>query len=157
MLSSFKKILHKEYTPLNTVEVFRENLLSNYNYLSSLNSSLAIAPVVKSNGYGHGIKLVGKVFDKVGAPFLCADSLFEAYQLQSANIKTKILIMGSILGQNLQVKKLPFSYAVYNKEMLDAIAHYQPHAGIHLFVDTGLHREGVVLEQLPEFIQEIKK
>ncbi len=157
MLKNLKKFFRSSYTPLNTIVISRKNLLHNYRYISSINPSIKIAPVVKSNGYGHGIAIVGKVFDTVGAPFICVDSLFEAYQLHNSKIKTKILVMGSIAKENLSIKKLPFSYSVYDKEMLGTITKYQSHAGIHLFVDTGLHREGVLLDELPGFLEEIKK
>ena len=148
MLSIFKK----KYIPLNSIEVSQKNLLHNYNYLKN-EYTTAIAPVLKSNAYGHGIVQIAKILDGVGAPFFCVDSIYEGYQLLKAKIKTPILIMGYIDPENLRVKKLPFSYAVYTEEMLYAVKKYQPHARIHIFVDTGMHREGVLLKDLPEFIK----
>ena len=96
--------------------------------------------------------MVGKILDELGAPFFCVDSLFEAYELYKAKIKTPILIMGATAPENLKVKKLPFSFAVFTNDMVDAIKIFQPHAPIHIFVDTGMHREGVPLEELPKFL-----
>lgn len=144
-------LLKKRYRTLNTIEISAERLKQNYQYLFK-NSDLLIAPVLKSNAYGHGIVQVAKIFDDIDAPFFCVDSLHEAYQLLKAHIRTPILIMGYTTPENLQVKKLPFSYAVYTEEMLEAVKLYQPHAGVHLFVDTGMHREGVALEDLESFV-----
>ncbi len=152
ILSLFKKSYH----PLNTIEVSSKALLFNYEYLSSLNTSLQIAPVLKSNAYGHGLVNVAKVLDRAGAPFFCVDSIYEGYELLKNHIKTPILIMGYIKPENLKVKKLPFSYAVYNSEQVIAISKHQPHAGIHIFVDTGMHREGIALSDLPEFLEDIR-
>ncbi len=153
---NIKTLLGRNYEPLNLIEISRKNLKSNYKYLSSINSNIKIAPVLKSNAYGHGISLVGKEFDKLGAPFICVDSLYEAYELLNKNVKTQVLIMGFISPKSLNTKKLPFSYAVYNKELVYAIAKYQPNSKVHIFVDTGMHREGVRLEDLPKFLKYIQ-
>src|SRR5882672_7179144 len=111
----------KKYSPSNKIEISESALLSNYKYLSDL-SALKIAPVLKSNAYGHGLPLVAKILDNVGAPFFCVDSLYEAYELLKISIKTPILIMGYTHPDNLKVKKLPFSFAVYDKAMLAVLA-----------------------------------
>lgn len=65
--------------------------------------------------------------------------------------------MGYINPENLKVKKLPFSYAVYNLEMIKTILKYQPEAGIHIFVDTGMHREGIRVDDLTNFIKALNR
>ena len=152
---NIKSLLGRNYDPLNLIEISRENLKANYKYLSSINSYIKISPVLKSNAYGHGISIVGKIFDSFNPPFICVDSLYEAYELIKINVKTQILIMGFISPKSLNTKLLPFSYAVYNKELVDAISKYQPNSKIHIFVDTGMHREGVILEDLPKFLNHI--
>lgn len=156
MIDQIFKIFKKEYQTLNRIEISRAKLLHNYKYLSSVNKKMKIAPVLKSNAYGHGA-MVGKILDQVGAPFFCVDSLYEAYELLKADIKTPILIMGYTDPKNFKVKKLPFSYAVFDLETAQVLNKYQPNCGIHIFVDTGMHREGIPLNALPEFLQEIKK
>ncbi len=150
---SIVTLFRKKYIPLNTVEIAEKNLVENYSYLTQMSSGKKIAPVLKSNAYGHGISLIANILDHLQAPFFCVDSIYEGYQLLKANIRTPILIMGYVNPENLRVKKLPFSFAVYEYEMLEGIKKYQPHAGVHIFVDTGLHREGVSLEELPIFIK----
>jgi len=145
----------KQYHTLNSIEVSEETLRENYAFFSKI-SGLEIAPVVKSNAYGHGIRLVAKIFDDIGAPFLCVDSLYEAYELLKIQVKTPILIMGYTHPDNFNVKKLPFIYAVYDLETVKALNAHQPGAKIHIFVDTGLNREGVKISELPEFIKEVK-
>ncbi len=148
MFSLFKR----EYKPLNRIEVSSLALQHNYNYLAQ-SSGLAIAPALKSNAYGHGIGLVAKALDDVKAPFYCVDSIYEGYELLKQRIKTPILIMGYVDPQNLQGKHLPFSFAVSTKESLLAIVQHQPHAGIHIFVDTGMHREGFSMKELPSIVE----
>lgn len=158
MLALIKRLINRPFTPLNLITISRQRLIKNYQSLSEIDPEIKVAPVLKSNAYGHGIRLVGKILDEVGAPFLCVDSLYEAFQLQSkTRIKTPILIMGYIHPKSLQVKKLPFSFAVYDLEHAQVLDKYQPGAKVHIFIDTGMHREGVTMEELPEFLDQIKK
>lgn len=154
MLTLVKRALKtKAYIALNSVTLSRENLLHNYRYLAGKNKTIKIAPVLKSNAYGHGLLEIAGIIDSVGAPFLCVDSLYEAYELLKANIKTPILIMGYVDPENLKVKKLPFSYAIYDEDLLQAIAKYQPHAGVHIKVDIGMHRLGIPMAKLEDFLK----
>ncbi len=140
------------YQPLNVVEISRLRLINNYKHLSSINHDVRIAPVLKSNAYGHGIVEVGSILEKLNPVFFCVDSIYEAYQLLRAQIKTPILITGYVNPENLSIKKLPFSYSVFDLEQLRGILRYQPQAKIHLFVDTGMHREGVRVDELENFL-----
>lgn len=161
MWDFLRKLLGRGAHPLNKIFISSANLVGNYVLLSKINPKVKIAPVLKSNGYGHGIVEVGEILDKECAdwrvPFFCVDSLFEAYQLLKAKIKTPILIMGYIDPKSLMVKKLPFQYAVWDLELAGVINRYQKGAKVHLFVDTGMHREGILVEDLPEFIRELKR
>jgi len=151
---NFSSLFGAKYDNLCRVEVIGKNTISNYKALSK---KLPIAPVLKSNAYGHGLVLVAKILDKLNSPFFCVDSLFEAYELAKSGIKSEILIMGYVSPENLRYKKLLFSFAAYDKQSLLNIAKYQPRAGIHLFIDTGMHREGIQLCELPEVLLIIKK
>jgi len=151
-----QKLIGKNYVPLNVVEVSKSALIHNYEYLTKL-AGIPVAPVLKSNAYGHGIELVGKILDPLSLPLFCVDSIYEAYQLLKIRVKTPILVMGYVSGENLKIKKLPFSFSVYTNEMLENIKKYQPQAPVHIFVDTGMHREGVPLKNLEDFIKRAQK
>lgn len=157
MLTNLKSLLHRKYRPLNVIEISKNNLLSNYEYLSSINKQIRVAPVLKSNAYGHGLVLTAKILDELNPPFFCVDSLFEAYDLSNEKIKTPILVMGYIDPQSLQTKHLPYSFAIYTNEQLQVLNKYQPRSNVHLFIDTGMHREGVQIDNLNNFIKRIKK
>lgn len=155
MKGILKRIFKNEYHPLNVVEISRARLINNYQYLSNINKKIKIAPVLKSNAYGHGIVEVGSILDKLKPVFFCVDSIFEAHQLLNAKIKTPILIIGYVDPENLQIKTLPFLYAVFDLAQLRGILNYQPQAKVHLFIDTGMHREGVRVDELEEFIKKL--
>lgn len=147
--------LIRGYQPLNRIELSAKSLKSNYKYLNKLHQNISIAPVLKSDGYGHGLKQIATVLDSLNPPFFCVDSIHEAYQLLKLKVHTPILIMGYVDPRNLKTKKLPFSYAVWDLEQIEAINKYQKGAGIHIFVDTGMNREGVALEELVGFLDTV--
>lgn len=157
MKDFLRRFFGKEYKPLNNIYISKKNLLHNYKYLSSKNKNIKIAPVLKSNAYGHGIFEVGEIVDNLKTPFVCVDSIHEAYQLLQAKVKTPILIMGYVDPDNLKVKNLSFSYAVYNVKQIEAISSYQDKVKIHIKVDTGMHRLGASLEDLPDLLKAIKE
>lgn len=152
---NLRGILGRKYYPLNRIEIIRDNLVNNYNYLSSQDQGVKIAPVLKSNAYGHGIGLVAKIMEGFSPPFFCVDSLLEAYEILKTGEKSKILVMGFTDPRNLAIKRLPFSFAVYSLEHLRGILKFQPNAGIHIFVDTGMHREGARMEGLAYYIKKM--
>lgn len=148
--------LHKQNPTLNLIELSRENLINNYHHLSNIKPRLKIAPVIKSYGYGHGILEIAKILDTLYPPFFCVDSLYEGYELYKVGI-TKVLIMGYIDSENLKVKRLPFSYAVFDYEILSVLNEYQPKCGVHIFVDTGMNREGIPMKDLLQFLKKLKE
>lgn len=147
----------RPYHHLNVVKISRVCLQSNYEQLTRLHPEAKIAPVLKSNAYGYGITTVAAVADNLGAPFLIVDSLYEAYELAKLHVKTPILIMGYVHPDSLAARRLPFHYCVYDLEVMRALNRYQPGSKVHLFVDTGMTREGVRLSDLRAFIVEAKK
>lgn len=152
------RFLHRQkYHHLNQITVNAEALKHNFNFLNQLQPQAQIAPVLKSNAYGHGLKLVAPVFDQLKPPFLIVDSLYEAYELYKQKIKTPILIIGYTDPRNYQIKPLPFHYTVFDLDTARALNKHQPGAKIHLFVDTGMSREGIRLENFVQFLTEIKK
>ncbi len=157
MIDIFKKIAKKHYYPLNNIKVSGERLSKNYEHLCSINKKVKVAPVIKGNAYGHGIVQVAKILDQKSPPFFCVDSLYEAYLLLKVSIESPILIMGYVNPLNLQVKKLPFSYAIYDLNLANALNKFQPGTQVHIKVDTGMHRLGVLLKDLPDFLNRLKK
>ncbi len=154
MLSLFKK---KPYHHLNKILINHQSLVDNYKFLEKLHPEARIAPVLKSNAYGHGLNLVAPIFDGLRSPFLIVDSLYEAYELYKKNIKTPILIIGYTDPQNYNIKPLPFHYTVFDIKTAQSLNKYQPGCNIHIFVDTGMNREGVSISDLPKFTKQLLK
>ena len=152
----FSFLPRKKYHHLNSVEISAPALLANHITLQKLQPNLAICPVFKSNAYGHGIKELAPLFDRFNEPFLVVDSLYEAYELYKRKVHTPILILGYTHPDNYKVKKLPFHFSLFDLETARLLSKYQPDCSVHIFVDTGMRREGVEIQELSSFINEIK-
>lgn len=151
LLDLLDLISPRMYRTLNTIVIDSQALIYNHQVLKKY-LGLSIAPVLKSNAYGHGLMTVAPVFDKQKPPFLVVDSLYEAYQLYRLKLLTPILIMGYTHPSNLEYKQVPFHWAVFDLETVQALNKSQRNCSVHVFIDTGMHREGVPIDQLPQFL-----
>jgi len=152
-------MVSRQYQVLNEITLDSSAIRSNYNYFAKLNPQSQVALVLKANAYGHGLtEIAGFVDTQLDAPFICVDSLYEAYELYKQGIKTRILIMGYTNPQNYAVwKKLPFSFAVFDITTLRALNKYQPGVKIHIKLDTGMCRLGLQPQDIPDFIKVLKQ
>lgn len=154
---TFTSILKKQYRHLNKILINQSALQHNHQVLQAFHPEAKIAPVLKSNAYGHGLKTVAPIFDALRPEFLVVDSLYEAYELYKMNVKSKVLILGYTHPDNFSTKQLPFHITIFDLETAKALNKHQKNCSVHIFVDTGMCREGVSIKHLPEFIQEVKK
>lgn len=121
-----------------------------------------LCPCVKSNAYGHGLIEVSKVFVDAGADWLSVNSIYEAEALREAGINIPIYIMGCVDSKYLyKIFDLNCRLAVYNQstiEQLEEIAAIKKQkAKIHIKIEAGLNRQGVLSHHLLEFVEKIKK
>lgn len=150
----------RTYSTLNEIHVSSSALLSNYTYFLAHNPSKAlIAPVLKSNAYGHGLVEVARVIDEsFNAPFICVDSLYEAYELKKAHIQTPILVIGYTAPVNFKTwRSLSFHLPVFDEETLSHLHTYQPGVKVHIKIDTGMNRLGIKPDEIDDFALLLKK
>lgn len=141
----------------NKILIHRSALVHNHTKLQQIHPEAKICHVLKSNAYGHGLATVAPIFDSLESPFLVVNSLQEALALKNLNVKTSILILGFIHPDNLKQKLPDFHFTVFDLNSAQLLHEYQPHSSIHLFVDTGMSREGIRLNDFEEFVGKIKK
>lgn len=149
------KRFRKDYQTLNTVRVSKSALLHNLEHYRKKLPGQAICPVLKSNAYGHGLELVAQAWDRKNCPFFVVDSLYEAYKLEAARIKTPILILGYTKPENLEGRRFKFHFTASDLEGARHLAKLG--VPVHLELDTGFNRMGFSLEQLKEQLDELKR
>ena len=154
MINPFRR----SYQTLNLITINPRVLLDNYSFWQKQNPQAKIAPVLKSNAYGHGLELVGRFIDqKMDSPFIAVDSLYEAWKLEKAGVKTPILIIGYTVPDNFKIrKKLKFHLPVFDFETALTLLRYQPQTRLHLKIDTGMNRLGIKPNQVNRFIGFLK-
>ena len=144
---------------LSTVEISKSALIHNiktFRKLIGKDKVLAIA--VKANAYGHGLVECSKIFLSAGADYLCVNAVFEAEELRKAGIKSPILIIGYTPISDLEkAVKLNCELTIYNEENLKKLEKIGKKCKIHLKIETGNHRQGIRLEDLPQISKNLKK
>ena len=143
------------YERLVHISISKGSLLHNLTYFRKLKQGLQVAPVLKSNAYGHGLIETARVFDREGLPFLVVDAYFEALILRNEGIQTPILIIGyTSLNNILKNKRKHLIFSILDLEQLkDLSRELSRPATFHLKIDTGMHRQGLVPEQLEPAIR----
>lgn len=149
--SLFRKIRKSRfaYEPLIEVTIFADRILHNLHAFRE-KYGIAVAPVLKSNAYGHGLKEVGAILKDEPLPFLCVDSYHEALSLRNENVATPILILAYTSLKNILASKLPHvSFAIISLEELTLLSsELQKTRSFHLEIDTGMHRHGIRASEL---------
>lgn len=157
-LKSIRRKFHSDNSLIRVI-IFRDNLIYNLRQFKRQSKNLQVAPVLKSNAYGHGILEAAKILKNENIPFFCLDSLFEARQIRHAGIKNKILIIGFVRqNEILKNSEKNISFAVISLDQLRNIAeNSNVRIKIHLKIDTGMHRQGIPISDIPEAINLIKE
>lgn len=158
MLRKIKKSF-LTYKPVVEVLIYEENLLHNLHEYQKKHPQLLLAPVLKSNAYGHGLFQVAQVLDKERIAFLVVDSLFEAMTLRHEGIKSQILVIGYTSAENIGNSKIAnIAFTITSLEQLKEINNIlKKEKKFHLKIDTGMHRQGIMPKELSEAMEIIRK
>jgi len=121
-----------------------------------------VVPVVKSNAYGHGSVEVSKELIKAGAQHLAVSLTKEGLELRRAGIDIPIVVLGGsfpgeareIVGRELTCVVSTYSMA---EALEEAAAAARSVAIIHIKVETGLGRLGVLPEDVIPFVDSFNK
>ena len=136
------------------IGISRENLLHNLNAYRSAHPDQEFVPVLKSNAYGHGLILVAKLLDREPIAFFMVDSLFEARRLKDAGIRSRVLVMGYVRPEDIARNRLRgVDFAIVDIEQARELARtLRTPKRIHVKIDTGMHRHGILPEQMTDVI-----
>lgn len=128
---------------LNRMEVSKKAFLSNYAVLRALREDAAFFPVVKSNAYGHGIEGAVKVLSKTDCEAIAVDSFVE-YQFVRKFSKKDALVLGETHPENYAAFDLARTvFCIWNPETAERLGKTGKIFRIHIFLNTGMNREGV--------------
>ncbi|MBP6858597.1 MAG: alanine racemase [Candidatus Pacebacteria bacterium] len=157
------------YQPLITVTISRRRIVENLHRFMEIAPKHTVAPVLKSNAYGHGLIEVAKILEMEHRrptssegiiPFFVIDSYFEALALRAAGIRTPLLVIGYTRPEIIAHARLRgVSFAITSIDTLRHVVNFQPsllnltartRISVHLKIDTGMRRQGILPEELSQ-------
>jgi alanine racemase len=146
------------YRPLIEVLVYRDRLLHNLRVYQQKYPRQQVAPVLKSNAYGHGLVPVAKILDREPIAFLIVDSIFEAITLVKEGIKSNILVIGYIRPSEINRNRYKnIAFTITSLDQLKKISrNLNRPQSFHLKIDTGMHRQGILPAEFESAINLIK-
>ncbi len=121
-----------------------------------------IMVAVKANAYGHGAVPVAKAALEAGADALAVAFIDEGIELRTAGLTAPILVLGYTPADAIpDALEANLSLTVYDLESLKMINQVAKERGIpakiHVKVDTGMGRIGLLPEAVPNFLQNVMK
>ncbi len=146
----------RSYRAYNEARISASRLEHNYRAVQFLAGDKAVGVILKSNAYGHGLVPVARVAQSLDVPYVIVDSTYEALILKDHKIRVPVMVMGFTAPENLQKKKYPFTFVASDRASLETLLATQPRAPLHLFVNTGMNREGFDVEDVPWLIETIR-
>ncbi len=117
---------------------------------------------VKANAYGHGLPEVAAIALRAGADWLGVHSIEEGVFLRKKKVDCPILVLGYVSLDDLdRAVKHDLRLTVYNPETIERLIELSPHRGgkirLHLKVETGTHRQGILEEDILSFVAKIQE
>jgi alanine racemase len=142
------------------IELDREAADRNLRQLrKGLKKGTILCAVVKANAYGHGVREMVPLLSS--ADWLAVNSLAEGIELRGLGEIRPLLILGHVpLGALAEAVAQKLDLTVYNRETLETLSHLDlsssDPARLHLKIETGTGRQGVLPEQVDEFLKHLE-
>lgn len=138
-------------------EVDLAALRRNVAAIKALAPRAEILAVVKANAYGHGAAVIARALDSEPVTMLGVALIEEGIELRNAGVRAPILVLGGSYegGYDLLVAH-GLTATVFRPEHLRGLSHASKRAGVpvavHLKVDSGMGRIGVLPQELDSFL-----
>lgn len=120
-----------------------------------------VMAVVKANGYGHGSVQVARAALSAGATWLGVALVEEGIALRDAGITDRILVLSEFPpGSEKEALAAGLIPTLYTEDGLrrlaEAAGSIGRSIGVHVKVDTGMHRVGIDPDQVPPFVSSLR-
>ena len=144
-------------------EVNLENLKFNFHWIKKIiPPKTKIMACIKADAYGHGLVPVAKKLSGCGVDYLSVASLDEGIALRQAGIKLPILVLGMIFGKDAEALiKYKLTQTVCTGELAIILNGFAKknncRIDIHIKVDTGMGRLGILYKDARALIKKIHK
>jgi len=146
--------------PESRAEISLDNLSFNIRSIQRKVSPSSVIPVVKADAYGHGAVPVSRRLQEEGFTTLAVSCLEEALELRESGIGQSILIFGRLFPDEITTAiKAGFRLSICSAEdirWIEQAGQDQP-AYVHVNIDTGMGRMGLMADQVSQCFDELAK
>jgi len=130
------------------IEIDLDALAENYRAIAAHVAPAHVMPILKANAYGHGLVEVGRLLDRLGAPYIGVAYLEEALRLRQQDVRLPILVLGGIFGTQIpRYLEHDITLTASSVDKLRAIDECAASMGrtaiVHVKIDTGMERIGI--------------
>jgi len=138
-----------------TIEVDRSALSRNIAVFRRLaGSSTRLMAVVKADAYGHGLLIASEAFLAGGADLLGVHSVAEASGLRDGGVTAPILVLGPVNREEAETAaRSGVEVTVASLPACHAAAECGGALQVHLKVETGVNRQGLVESEIDQAIK----
>jgi|YNPMSStandDraft_1061717.scaffolds.fasta_scaffold00336_3 alanine racemase len=157
------RMLLQKQTHETTFNIDMNALLHNFHtYKSLLPQNTKIIAMVKAFSYGSGLLEIARLLQDNHADYLAVAYADEGIELRKHGIHLPIMVMNPEHYTFQNIIEYRLEPVIYNFKTLALYNEIAKKSGFnqlpfHLKIDTGMHRLGFTMEDIPMLIEEIKK
>ncbi len=150
-------------------EINLNALTHNYNFFKSrLNKDTKMMVMIKASAYGSGSTEVARLLDYNGVDYFATAYPDEGIQLRNEGIKTPIMVLNAAAHTFDAMIRYQLEPEIYSHRQLNQLIEFLKvknnlsarqsgnTIGIHLKIDTGMHRLGFEDKDITSLIQKLK-
>ena len=135
---------------LSRIELDGAALRQNFRQFAGLVGHQRLAPVLKSNAYGHGLREAYQALAPEAPAWLTVNYVSEARLLRELRYAGRILVVGPAVSRELaEAATLDLDLVIGCAEVLAAWRLLAVRPRLHIKVDTGMGRQGFMPADLP--------
>ena len=143
------------------IEINLRALRSNYHALREAARQTEMMVVVKANAYGHGAVAIANALATEGCSHFGVATIAEASELRDAGIRARIYLLGGFFAEQArEVIELDITPFIFDVSLVAPLQTAAKELGrkdfaVHLKIDSGATRLGVLPAELPRAIAEL--
>jgi alanine racemase len=144
------------------VRIDHDALLHNLSVIRGQAGQAGILAMVKANAYGHGMIEVARTLEDAGVAMLGVAFVDEGIALREAGITAPIIVLTPPLAEESHaIVEYQLVTVVGDHALCAAVSSAAHHVGatasVHLYVDTGMHRDGVPMHDAVRLAHDIER
>jgi alanine racemase len=157
-------MVEREQLPasLNRVEISRSALRYNFEICRKMAGGAKIMPLVKADGYGHGMIECARVFAAEGAAAFGVAEACEGRLLREAGIKEPIYVLVGMMPEAIpEMLEQRLTPVVVDGSLLPELSRQAEkeglEVGLHIKIDAGMGRQGCLPDEIPGIVRRINE